>query len=264
MTLICIHGKFETSTRRGKVTVYGNIVYCSIENFRNYANYNGFYAYKYDEEVKENNAKPVQTQSYTRYVNVNTSLNVREYANTNSKIVGNLKNNDIVTVYENIRNWSRIGNSRWVCSDYLSTTLNNTRTIQNTVSQTRKIKACTLYQYSNLSGIRYNYKSNTTITILQNVLANIDKVRVNATGRIAYINTSNYTNSVTTKSSTVNQYKRLRTNCILYSNSNLSGTRYNYLANTQVKIIKNINNSVDYVYVVKTKRYAYVRNNLYR
>lgn len=35
-------GKFETATRRGKVRVEGNTVYCSIDNFRNYANYNGF------------------------------------------------------------------------------------------------------------------------------------------------------------------------------------------------------------------------------
>lgn len=264
MTLTCIHGKFETSTRRGKVRIDGNIVYCSIENFRNYANYKGFYAYKYDEEVKENNTKPVQTQSYTRYVNVNTSLNVREYANTNSRIVGTLRNNDIVTVFENYSNWSRIGDNKWVCSDYLTTQKIIQQTVQNTVSQTRKLRACTLYEYSNLSGIRYNYKSNTTVTILQNISSTVDKVKVNSTGRIAYINTSNYSNSVATKNATVNQYKRLRTNCILYSNSNLNGKRYNYLTNTQVKIIRNVSNTVDYIYVVKTKRYAYIKNNLYK
>lgn len=268
MTLICIHGKFETSTRRGKVRVDGNIVYCSIENFRNYANYNGFYAYKYYEEVKENNTKPIVTQSYTRYVNVNTSLNVRSGAGTNYSLVGTLRNNDIVTVYENLANWSRIGNSRWVCSDYLSNVAKNTM-VQNTVNQTRKLKACTLYQYSNLSGIRYTYKANTTVTILQNISANIDKVRVNANGRIAYINTSNYTSTVQSystvvKNATAGKYKRLKTNCILYSNSNLSGTRYTYLANTQVKIIRNVSNTVDYVYVIRTKRYAYIRNNLYK
>ena len=135
MTLTCIHGKFETSTRRGKVRIDGNIVYCSIENFRNYANYKGFYAYKYDEEVKENNTKPVQTQSYTRYVNVNTSLNVREYANTNSRIVGTLRNNDIVTVFENYSNWSRIGYNKWVCSDYLTTQ----KIIQQTVQDRKSV-----------------------------------------------------------------------------------------------------------------------------
>ena len=30
-------GKFDTSTRRGKVYVSGNTVYCSTENFKNYA-----------------------------------------------------------------------------------------------------------------------------------------------------------------------------------------------------------------------------------
>ena len=232
-------GKFELSTRRGKASVVGNTVYVSIDNFKNYANTKCFFAYEHDADVQENNTKPVQTQSYTRYVSVNSSLNVRVEPNTKSTIVASLKNNDIVTVFENYSNWSRIGENKWVCSDYLSTVTKNT-IVQNTVNQTRKIKACTLYQYSNLSGIRYNYKANTTITILQNISNTVDKVRINATGRIAYINTSNYTNSVTTKSSTVNQYKRLRTNCILYSNSNLSGTRYNYLANTQVKILRNV------------------------
>ena len=36
-------GKFDTSTRRGKVTVSGNTVYCSINNFRNYENYKLFF-----------------------------------------------------------------------------------------------------------------------------------------------------------------------------------------------------------------------------
>ena len=36
-------GKFETSTRRGKVTVNGNTVYVSISNFRKYANAKGFF-----------------------------------------------------------------------------------------------------------------------------------------------------------------------------------------------------------------------------
>lgn len=47
-------GKFDTSTRRGKVTVSGNTVYCSIDNFRNYANYKGFFAYKHNGNIQEN------------------------------------------------------------------------------------------------------------------------------------------------------------------------------------------------------------------
>lgn len=109
-------GKFDTSTRRGKVTVDGNIVYCSIDNFRNYANYRGFFAYKHNGNVQENTGT-VTTSSYTRYVNVNTRLNVRN--SVWGTVVGKLYDGDRVTVYETSGNWARIGDSRWVCSDYL-------------------------------------------------------------------------------------------------------------------------------------------------
>lgn len=46
------NGKFETSTRRGKVVVEGNTIYCSIDNFKNYANYKNFFAYQDVEHSK--------------------------------------------------------------------------------------------------------------------------------------------------------------------------------------------------------------------
>ena len=113
-------GKFDTSTRRGKVTVDGYNVYCSIDNFREYANYTKFFAYKNTEEVKPNNDKPVTTDTYTRYVKVNTALNVR--VEPWGRIVGSLSNGTAVAVYETRDNWSRIGDNRWVCSDYLHST----------------------------------------------------------------------------------------------------------------------------------------------
>lgn len=109
-------GKFDTSTRRGKVTVDGNIVYCSIDNFRNYANYRGFFAYKHNGNVQENTST-VTTSTYTRYVNVNTRLNVRN--GIWGTVIDKLQDGDAVTVYETNGNWSRIGTNRWVCSDYL-------------------------------------------------------------------------------------------------------------------------------------------------
>ena len=258
-------GKFETSTRRGKVTLSGNTVYCSINNFRNYANYKGFFAYKHDGNVQENTGT-VTTSTYTRYVNTSRlNLNVRNAPK--GSVIGSLKKGTQVTVAETNSNWSRITSpvSGWVSSDYLSTTYNNSN-IVNTVGQTRKTKACYLYSNSNLTGTRYTYKANTTVTILENVSSKIDRVRVNVTSRIAYINTSNYTNNSTT--STINnilgQYKRLANRTYLYSNSNLTGTRYTYLPLTQIKILRNVSNTVDYVYVVKTGRYAYVRNNVYK
>ena len=256
-------GKFDTSTRRGKVTVDGNTVYCSIENFRNYANYRGFFAYQHSGNVEENTGT-VTTSTYTRYVNTNSlNLNVRNAPN--GSVIGSLKKGTQVTVIETNSNWSRITNpvSGWVSSEYLSTTYTNSNII-NTVGQTRKTKACYLYSNNNnLTGTKYTYKANTTVTILENVSSNIDKIRVNATGRVAYVNTDNYTVSTNIKN-TVGQYKRLANKTYLYSNSNLTGTRYTYLPLTQVKIVKNISSTVDYVYVVKTGRYAYVNINAYK
>lgn len=117
-------GKFSTSTRRGKVTVDGNTVYCSIDNFRNYANYSKFFAFAHDGNVQVNNTRPVTTQTYTRYVNTKIGLNVRN--KPNGYIVGGLSNGTAVTVYETDGNWSRIGTNKWVSSNYLSGSIVNT------------------------------------------------------------------------------------------------------------------------------------------
>lgn len=101
-------GKFDTSTRRGKVTVDGNIVYCSIDNFKNYANYKGFFAYKHSGNVEENTST-VTTSTYTRYVNTNSlNLNVRSGAGIKYNIIGSLSKGTQVTVAEANGNWSRI------------------------------------------------------------------------------------------------------------------------------------------------------------
>ena len=113
-------GKFDTSTRRGKVTVNGNTVYCSIDNFRNYANYKGFFAYKHDGNVQENNGSTT-TYTYTRYVSTNSkNLNVR--SSPNGTVISSLKKETAVTVAETNGSWSRITSpiSGWVSSSYLS------------------------------------------------------------------------------------------------------------------------------------------------
>ena len=262
-------GKFDTSTRRGKVTVSGNTVYCSIDNFRNYANYKGFFAYQHDGNVQENTGD-VTVSTYTRYVKTNTGVgvNVRTGAGTGYSKITALADGTTVTVSETNGTWSRITGpvSGWVSSSYLSTNYSSsTSNIANTVGQTRKTKACYLYSNANLTGKVYTYKANTTVTILSNISSTVDKVKVNANGRIAYIDINDYSTSASSSySSTVGQYKRLANRTYLYQNSNLTGKVYTYLPLTQVKIVKNISNTIDYVYVVKTGRYAYVRNNVYR
>lgn len=258
-------GKFDLPTRRGKAEVRGNTVYVTIDNFRNYANYSNFFCYKYEGNQEVNDSKPVVTSTYNRYVKVNTSLNVRTGPSTNFNIVASLKNNQQVIIYETIGNWSRIGTNQWCCSDYLvSSVVQNVSNVNNTVGEYRKLsRNCLLYANASLTGRYYNYLANTQVVVLSNISNNVDRVRVTATGRVAYINTNNYTNA-STRTSTVNQYRILKSNCTLYSNSNLTGTRYSYLANTRVQILSNVSNNVDYIYIPATKRYAYIRNNLYK
>lgn len=56
----------------------------------------------------------------------------------------------------------------------------------------------------------------------------------------------------------VGKYYRLKSATTLYSKGNLTGTQYQYLAKTQIKVVSHYSTDVDRVYVVKTGRYAYV------
>lgn len=63
--------------------------------------------------------------------------------------------------------------------------------------------------------------------------------------------------------SKINKTYRLKVATTLYSKSNLTGTQYNYKAQTEVKVIKHISDSVDYVQCIKTGRYAYLKVSAY-
>ena len=134
-------GKFDTATRRGKAVVEGNKVYVSVDNFKKYANYKGFFAYKYDGSTQENK-QTVTTQAYTRYVNAKIGLNIRN--KPNGYIVGGLSNGTAVTVYETDGNWSRIGTNKWVSSNYLTSYMavasNPVKTISGVKYTTGKYK----------------------------------------------------------------------------------------------------------------------------
>lgn len=153
-------GKFETSTRRGKVTVDGNTVYCSIDNFRKYANYTRFFAYAHDENVPTNNTKPVVTNTYTRYVNANGGLNVRY--SPNGRKVGAIANGTQVTIYSTNGNWSEIGANRWICSDYLTSYMPNKTKSVTTKSRsysTGKYKVTSNLNVRRGAGTKYARKS---------------------------------------------------------------------------------------------------------
>ena len=264
------NGKFDVASRRGKATVSGNTVYVSIENFRAYANYQKFFCFKNDRtDIKENTTTTVVTDNTTSNVNAvnyqvritaNGGLNIRAGASTAYARIGGYAKGTIVTILAESNGFGKT-DLGWISLVYTSRDINTLSTAK-TVGQTKKlIRASILYSNSNLTGYKYNYKANTTITILQNISSNVDKVRVNATGRIAYINNGNYTNVTSTKSQNTTRKTKA---CTLYSNSNLSGIRYQYKANTTVTVLQHINSYIDKVRVNATGRIAYINVNNYR
>ena len=267
-------GKFSTSSRIGKAEVKGNTVYVSIENFREYANYQKFFCFKNDRtDIKENTTTTVVTDKVESNVNTvnyqvritaNGGLNIRSGANVSYSRIGGYAKNSVVTILAESNGFGKT-NLGWISLAYTSRDINTLNTAQNivqTVGQTKKLtRASILYSNSNLTGYKYNYKANTTITILQNISSNVDKVRVNQTGRIAYINNSNYTN--TTVSKTQSTTRKIKA-CTLYSKSNLSGVRYQYKTNTTVTVLQHINSYVDKVRVNANGRIAYINVNNYR
>lgn len=261
-------GKFNTSTRRGKAQVDGNTVYVEKETFRAYANYSGFFAFQNTHKQEDETPAPT-ISTYTRYVKVNTSLNIRSGPNISYSIVGSKRNKDVVTVYEESGNWSRVGNNEWVCSDYLSDTT-PAATIVNTVGQERKFKSTTtLYSKSNLTGTYYTYLRNTKVIIKENVSSLVDKVYIPATGRTAYVSTSAYTGTTstnvntTTSKSLAGTYQKFKGNTTIYAYKTMIGTYYTYLPNTKVKVLEDLGN-INKIYVPATGRYGYVYESVYK
>ena len=161
-------GKFDTSTRRNKVTINGNTVYCSISNFKKYANYKQFFCYKYNPNaVNTNNSTDTQvsTATYIRYVKVNTTLNVRN--SPGGAKVGSLKNGTEVTVYETNGVWARIGENEWVSVAYLSSINPNKK-----ATSTQKTYTTGKYKVSTNIHVRMgagtNYKAKTYKQLTQN------------------------------------------------------------------------------------------------
>ena len=264
------NGKFDVASRRGKATVNGNTIYVSIDNFRNYANYQKFFCFKNDRtDIKENTTTTVVTDKIETNVNTvnyqvritaNGGLNIRTGASTSYARIGGYAKGSIVTILAESNGFGKT-NLGWISLAYTSRDI-STLNIQNTVGNIKRLsRASILYSNSNLTGYKYNYKANTTITILQNISSNVDKVRVNVTGRIAYINNNNYTNVTASKPQSVIRKTKA---CTLYSKSNLSGVRYQYKANTTVTVLKHINSYIDKVKVNATGRIAYINVNNYR
>lgn len=262
------NGKYDVASRRGKAIVKGNTTYVSLQDFRQYANYKKFFCFKNDRtNVNENNNHSynanvgISKANYQVKIIANGGLNIRAGASTSYPRVGGYAKGTIVTILAESNGFGKTDRG-WISLNYTSTNIGNSSVV-GTSGQTKKLaRASILYSNSNLTGYRYNYKTNTTVTILENVSANVDKVRVNVTGRVAYINTNSYSN-ISGNSTTVGHVKRTR-NCVLYSNSNLTGYRYQYKDNTSVVVLQHVNSYVDKVRVRMTGRVAYISVGNYK
>ncbi len=270
-------GKFNTASRRAAgVVVSGNSAFVSENNFRKYSNAKQYWIFSNDQTGNKSSSSSSSTTnvSYTRYVATQRqNLNVRSGPGTSYKVVGSLTKGSKVTVISTSGSWSKIGANRWVSTSYLSsspvtTSASSTASSTNyktTVGATYRLKSNTaLYSKSNLSGTRYDYLAKTKIKVMSHASSSVDYIYVVKTGRYAYCPVSAFTSSTTTKRTTVGKVKTLKSSTTLYSKSNLTGTKYQYKANTTVTVIKNVSSTVDYVKVRATGRYAYVKVSAYK
>lgn len=203
------NGKFNAYGRQGKVTVSGNTVYCSIENFKAYANSKAYFGFKreassstsssqytsgrvlvdipiriaWQGSTKSYDDSLVDSNGYQFWIKNSVIINNRVYGLADICYDGG--ETDILQIFDR---------QFWCREIYMSNIpVEQPITIPNTVGQTRKLRSSSIiYSNNNLSGTQYNYKANTTITILQNISTSIDRIRVNLTGREGFINISNY------------------------------------------------------------------------
>lgn len=190
-------GKFDTSTRSGKVTVSGNTVYCSIENFRKYANYKGFFCFGYeaDKVITENttDTKVVTNTNIANTVGTTYKLSTatKLYTSSSMSIGYNYKKGTSVTVLENVTSKidkvriNKTGLIRYVYnSDYTSTS--TTSTVNTSATYTLS-QATKMYTTSSMN-VGYNYKKGTKV-IIQSISGSVAKVKVVKTSKIRYVNT---------------------------------------------------------------------------
>lgn len=135
------NGKFDVSSRRGLATVNGNTVYVSIENFREYANYQKFFCFKNNRtDIKENTtttvvtdnaASNVNTVNYQVKVTANSGLNIRTGASTSYARIGGYAKDSIVTVLAESNNFGKT-NLGWISLAY---TTRYTAVVKNETAQ---------------------------------------------------------------------------------------------------------------------------------
>lgn len=194
------NGKFDTSTRRGKVEISGNTIYCSLNSFKNYANYKQFFCFK-----NESRSKYVAGERVLVDIPVGIAYNKSDKWLVDDGVNQFWIHKSVITTDNRIygladicydggtKDIIQIFNDQFWCKESNMSDIISAPQIKNTVGQIRKLRqASIIYSKSNLSGSKFNYKANTTVKILENVSNTVDKIKVNATGRVGYINNKSY------------------------------------------------------------------------
>lgn len=269
------NGKYSTKSRQAAgVIMSGNIGIITETNFKNYSNWKQAWAYKGTPIKSQDTSKDnVQSVNYNRYV-ATKSLPLTVRATPGGDVIGNLERGTKVRVNEVCGLWSHITSPKtgWVSNTYLSATsvfnsnTSSSYTYKTDVNKTYRIKEnTTLYSNGNLSGTKYEYLAKTEVKILSHYTDTVDYVLCVKTGRKAYIPIDKITVvSSSTQTSTIYKTKigatyRLKCNTYLNSNGTFTGTKYNYLAKTKIKVISHYSATVDRVYIVKLGIYRYAK-----
>ena len=263
-------GKFNTASRRNAgVVVSGNSVYVSESSFKEYANYRYFWIFSNDKGSgnpnQNTNNENTTLVNYTRYVATQSSnLNVRDGAW--GKIITSLSKGTAVNVVETDGSWSRITSpvNGWISTSYLSSTSPFVETT-TAIPKSGTVKVNTSLNVRTGPGTNYRYvKSlyNGNNVYVYESRNGWYRIGTNLWVCATYITTSN--NVSKNYSTNIGSFYTLKYNTILYSNGNFSGINYYYLTKTKIKVISHYSNTVDYIYVPKTGRYAYCKIDAYK
>lgn len=147
------NGKFNVSSRKGKAEVRGNTVYVSIDNFRNYANYQKFFCFKNDRtDVKDNTTNIVISNSTSSVSNVNykvritaqSGLNMRSGASTSYSRLGGYSKNSTATILAESNGWGKTDRGGWIKLSYTVRLSSSTTKITGYTTGTYKVSCSKL------------------------------------------------------------------------------------------------------------------------
>ena len=126
-------GKFDIPSRKGKVSIRGNTIYCTIDNFQKYSNYRAFWCYSNNRgkgntnnNNNSNSSTNVNASTNKKYtagtyiVSTNSlPLRIRKGPGTNYKIAGRLKKGSRVSINYTNGIWGHlINNKGWIYLGY--------------------------------------------------------------------------------------------------------------------------------------------------